>query len=85
MRPAWKAIGLCDLFAIKPDLADAWAAGEFGKFTPKAVREELGIESFKRSEVVCEECGWRAIEDHGTPVPPRCTSPREAANLLRCR
>jgi len=70
MRPAWKAIGLCDLFAIKPDLADAWAAGEVGKFTPKAVREELG---------------WRAIEDHGTPVPPRCTSPREAANLLRCR
>jgi hypothetical protein len=41
MRPAWEAMNLCDLFANKPELADAWAAGEYGKFAPAAVRKEL--------------------------------------------
>jgi hypothetical protein len=29
MGPAWEAMNLCDLFAVNPELADGWAAGEF--------------------------------------------------------
>jgi hypothetical protein len=44
MRPAWEAINLCDLFAEKPEFADLWAAGEFWRLTPAAVRREMGVE-----------------------------------------
>ena len=44
IRPVSEALNLIDLFAKKPERAEAWAAGKHWEFKPASVREELGID-----------------------------------------